>query len=58
MADVVLTSKCEFCKYGSIIEMSKARIKVYCSYKEKEFWYGCYVPCDNFTKQHITEEEE
>ena len=51
MSDVILTSECEFCRYGTVNDEDKARVKVYCSHKEKELWYGCYIPCDNFAKR-------
>ena len=50
MSDVILTSLCETCKYGTVNEEDKARVKVYCSYKEKEFYFGQCVPCTNYTK--------
>jgi hypothetical protein len=56
MSDVILTSECEYCQYGTVDDSDKARVKVYCSHKEKWLWYGCYVPCDNFTKDRRDEE--
>lgn len=52
MSDVILTSQCETCRYGSVDDSNKARIKVYCSYKEKSYWFGACIPCDNYTKMN------
>ena len=53
MSDVILTNQCENCRYGTITEESKAIIKVYCSHKERQFFWGQYIQCDNFTKKEI-----
>ena len=51
MSDVILTSQCEYCRYGTIDDSDKARVKVYCSYKDREYFYGACIPCDNYTKK-------
>ena len=51
MSHVILTSQCEKCKYGSIDDSNKARIKVYCSYKEKSYFYGACIPCETYEKR-------
>lgn len=48
---MINTSECEECRYGTIREESKARIFVYCSYKEKEYWFGECIQCENKTKR-------
>ena len=53
MSDVILTNQCENCRYGTVIEESKSVIKVYCSNKERRFFWGQYIQCDNFTKKEI-----
>lgn len=50
MSKVILTSECETCRYGSIDDSDKARIKVTCSYKNKTYFYGQCVPCDYHEK--------
>ena len=40
MSNMILTSQCESCIYGSIDDSNKARVKVKCSYKCKEYHYG------------------
>ena len=55
MSDVILTSQCEFCRYGSVDDSNKARVKVFCSYKEKEYFFGQCVPCDNYSKRRDEE---
>ena len=51
MSEVIITSQCEHCRYGSIDDSNKARIKVYCSFKEKEYYYGQCIPCDYYEKR-------
>jgi hypothetical protein len=50
MSNVILTSECEKCKYGSTKTDDKARLKVWCSYKEKEYFFGACIPCDYYEK--------
>ena len=40
---------CENCEYSSINDHDKARVKVYCAVRGKEYYYGQCIPCeDNF----------
>ena len=48
---MILTSECEECIYGIIDDSNKARIKVKCTYKSKEYYYGQCVPCENKSKR-------
>lgn len=50
MSEVILTSQCEQCRYGNVDDSDKAKVKVYCNYKDKTYYYGQCVSCDNFTK--------
>lgn len=50
---MILTSECEKCKYGTVDNSDRAKVKVYCSYKEKFYYYGQCIPCDN--KKNIKE---
>ena len=44
------TSDCEGCQHGTLIKV-KNILKVQCSDKDKTYYYGQYVPCDNYTKR-------
>lgn len=48
---VIITSQCESCQYGSIDETNKARIKVFCSRKDRTYCYGQCIQCDNYKKK-------
>lgn len=48
---MILTSECETCEYGSIDESNKARIKVRCNARNKEYYYGQCIPCDDKKKR-------
>lgn len=50
---MILTSECENCKFGIIKDEDKAKVKVLCTYKEKEYYYGQCIPCDNKTKRGL-----
>ena len=49
--NMILTSECEECTYGIIDDRNKARIKVFCTDKGKEYHYGQCIPCDNKRKK-------
>ena len=51
MSKTILTSECEFCKYGTVDKTNIARVKVHCSYKNKTYFYGAYIPCDDMEKR-------
>lgn len=55
---MILTSECEDCKYGTVDDSNKARVKVYCSIKEKSYYYGQCIPCNNKTQIKIISNEE
>lgn len=46
MADMILTSECEQCIHSTINEEDKARVKVYCSVKNKTYYWGQCIPCE------------
>jgi len=48
---MILTSECEQCRYGTVDETDKARIKIICSFKGKQYYLGQRVPCDSRTKK-------
>jgi hypothetical protein len=51
MSNVILTSECEFCKYGTVDDTDKAKVKVICSYKEKTYYYGTCITCEYYEKR-------
>lgn len=55
---MIITSECEECIYGIIDDSNKARVKVKCTQKEKEYYYGQCIPCDNKRKRKIEEKTE
>lgn len=48
---MILTSECEECDNGIIDDSNKAKIKVFCKDKDKEYYYGQCIPCENKTKK-------
>ena len=51
MSKMIITDQCEYCKYGTIDDTNKARIKVKCSKKEKVYYFGQCIPCDDHEKR-------
>ena len=47
---MITTDECEHCRYGTVIEEDKAHIKVYCVKKDRTYYYGQCVPCDDKSK--------
>ena len=54
--NMILTSECEECIYGIIDDSNKARVKVKCIQKEKEYYYGQCIPCDSKRKRKLGED--
>lgn len=52
---MILTSECENCIYGIIDESNKEKIKVKCTHKDKEYYYGQRIPCDNKRQRKLGE---
>lgn len=44
---IVAGEDCEKCFYGTIDNSNKSKIVVNCSYKNKKYIWGQYVPCDD-----------
>lgn len=44
---MICTSECEECKRGVIQDENKAKIKVFCTLKNKSYYYGQMIPCDD-----------
>lgn len=54
----ILSTNCEKCAYGIVNEISKAKIKIHCSIKNKEHYYGQYIPCEYFESTVVEVEPE
>lgn len=48
---MILTSECEQCIYSTIDETNKAHVKIKCNKRNKEYYYGQCIPCENKTKK-------
>lgn len=53
---MICSSECVDCVYCTLNEISKAKVKIVCSIKGKEFYYGQMIPCDN-KKLHKTKQD-
>ncbi|MFG6378180.1 MAG: hypothetical protein K1W19_07680 [Lachnospiraceae bacterium] len=48
---MIITSQCESCQHGSIDATNKARIKVFCFKKDRTYYYGQCIQCDDYKKK-------
>lgn len=52
---IIVGKDCEKCSFGTIEDTNKARVKVYCTQREKWYWYGTCIPCENKLREDIKE---
>ena len=45
------STECTTCKNGLLDDSNKARIKIYCKLKDKTYYYGQYIQCDDKEKK-------
>ena len=44
---MICTSECEECTNCILDDSNKAKIKIHCNFKNKDFYFGQMIPCDN-----------
>ena len=44
---MILTSECEQCMNSVIDDEDKAKVTIYCKTKNKTYYYGQCIPCDD-----------
>ncbi len=44
---MIITSECEQCVHSTIIENKKSEIKVHCDVKDRTYYWGQCIPCEN-----------
>lgn len=54
--NMIITDECETCTYGSTFDDEKGRLRVMCSYRDKTYWYGQCIPCDDKVKRSVEDE--
>ena len=47
MANMIITSECEQCIHSTINEEAKERVKIYCSVKDRMYYWGQCIPCEH-----------
>ena len=47
---MIITSECLECEYGSVCENNNQ--KVHCSYKNKDYFFGQRIPCEDKNKKN------
>lgn len=44
---MIITSECEQCVHSTIIETDKSKVKVHCDVKDKTYYWGQCVQCED-----------
>lgn len=44
---IIVGVDCMDCIYSSVDDSNKARIKVYCNAREKQYWWGQNIQCED-----------
>lgn len=52
--ETIITSQCLECENGTLDKTDKAKPKVLCALKDKTYYYGQCIACDDFTKRKDT----
>lgn len=47
---MICTSECVKCTHGTLDDSDKSKVKIICSVKEREYYYGQKINCDDFNK--------
>lgn len=56
MGIIVAGVDCENCIYSTIDDTNKARIRVYCDARDRQYWWGQNVPCEDKKKDDRAKE--
>lgn len=51
MSMIICGSDCADCKHSSLDDSDKARIKVHCSARDKDYYYGQSISCEDKEKK-------
>lgn len=53
---MICTSECENCRNGTVDDSDKSKIKIYCAVKNKKYYYGQMVMCDDKEKRKLSQD--
>ncbi len=51
MGVIIAGVDCDDCIYSTIDDTDKARIKVYCDARDKQYWWGQSIQCEDKEKE-------
>lgn len=54
----ICTSDCPKCQNCTLEEESKAKVWIICSAKDRKYFYGKIIDCDDFCKRREDNEED
>lgn len=44
---IIAGKDCEKCEYCTMYQDERDRLKVYCDAKDREYYYGARIPCED-----------
>lgn len=56
MKFIIAGQECNGCKYSLVFEDDNGRLKAYCELRDKEYYYGARIPCEDKVKDDRTED--
>ena len=54
---IIVGKKCENCQYSDIDDTNKAMIIVHCRARDKNYYWGQCIPCEDYRKKENEEDE-
>ncbi len=48
MKHIIAGEECDKCTHCTFFEDDRNILKVYCNKKDKEYYYGASIPCEDF----------
>lgn len=50
MGMIIVGKDCENCKFCTINDRDRSRVKVHCAVRDKDYYYGQCIPCEDKVK--------
>ena len=47
MPIIIAGQDCDNCIYATVEEETKGRVKIHCDARDRRYWWGQNVPCDD-----------
>jgi len=57
MGMIIAGDDCKDCKYATVDDTDVARVIVYCDARDKKYYYGQCIPCEDKVKVDLQDNE-